>query len=158
MAVDDAHLKFATLLAAQTDAYLGNEGALFAAYGDNAATPLTVLSQALSSRVVLTYLIGDRITGKPAILLAPFSFRQLPGVASPYDNTSYGFIGDVSPTRPNPNVMRFDNANLFNLTANVWVPMVVEMSVQWTATAAGEIYLPVYAVYPFDGTRKVPLM
>jgi hypothetical protein len=37
MTVDTAYLQFAALLAAQPDVYLGNEGALFAAYGDNAA-------------------------------------------------------------------------------------------------------------------------
>jgi hypothetical protein len=40
--------------------------------------------------------------------------------------------------------MRINNASLSNLTANVWVPTVVTMMDEWTATDNAENYLPVY--------------
>jgi hypothetical protein len=144
MTVDTAYLQFSALLAAQPDVYLGNEGALYAAYGANSDTPAAILSQAINSRAVICYLIGDSLTSRPAVFLAPFSFKPLPGVASIYDNTSYGFLGDVNASRPNPSVMRLDNVNLFNLTAHVWVPTVATMLDMWTATDVAENQLPFY--------------
>jgi hypothetical protein len=56
--LDAAHLKSAALWASQPEAYSGNEGAFLAAYGNNAATSLLLLSlflsQVLGSRAVLT--------------------------------------------------------------------------------------------------------
>jgi hypothetical protein len=144
MAVSNTYLTYHELLLATPDPYLGHEAALLVAHGEaNGSTPQECLTLALDSRGVSLFLVGDATTSKPAVIVAPFRYLNLPGVVDPHGGGTYGLIGDVEATQPLPNALAF-GSDWFHLAAQTTVPTIGAMGASWGTTGAAENYLPVF--------------